>query len=430
MFYYSFDKKIQSRDPIELRQVCYWKLLQLFLTDLFQLLNIFFVQYKLFHLDIENEIAYNATFVISFLSGVITLILSIRIHNINRKNPATVMSIVILSLLALKYIIDPWFGPPRILCCGPYGKIVTELVTSVFVLFQVPNYFRQIVVTIYAVRCKFSKTEEDRITFYHEIVDAEADAGLLGILDCYLRGAPQLIVQIAAIFVKYDDFTQISWLEQVSIAAALGVVLPWTATSYHNSLRTQKNDHFPFSTVVVFFIWNAFLLAARILAISVVLAFWPVHTGVTVLVHWLVATLLLYYNFPPVDFYKKDKIWHFMFCSIFGIVYIFNAINMTKEKKFWHYICFYGIVFLENTVSLILWCTNEYTVIYRISFVIVSEILFIGGILIMILYYVKFHPHNEKDRSCENDQSGENIPLKIFNINHCENNESVDIPSV
>ena len=210
MFYYSFDKKIQSRDPIELRQVCYWKLLQLFLTDLFQLLNIFFVQYKLFHLDIENEIAYNATFVISFLSGVITLILSIRIHNINRKNPATVMSIVILSLLALKYIIDSWFAPPRILCCGWYGKIVTELVTSVFVLFQVPNCFRQIVVTIYAVRCKFSKTEEDRIKFYHEMVDAEADAGLLGILDCYLRGAPQLIVQIAAIFVKYDDFTQIS----------------------------------------------------------------------------------------------------------------------------------------------------------------------------------------------------------------------------
>ncbi|XP_063908628.1 XK-related protein 4-like [Zophobas morio] len=436
MVFYPFDKRIQSRDPIELksriRLVSYWKLLRLFLTDFLQLFNIFFVQYKLFHLDIENEIGYIATLVISLLSGVVTLIFSIRIDKINRKNPATIMSIVIFSLLAVKYIIDSWFAPPRILCCGPYGKIVTKLITSIFVLFQVPNSFRQIVVTIYAVRCKFSKTEEDRIKFYDEMVDAEADAGLLGILECYLRGAPQLIVQITLVFFRHDDFTQISWLEQVSIAAALGVVLPWTATSYHNSLRTQKNDHFPFSTVVVFFIWNAFLLAARILGISVVLAFWPVHTGVTILVHWLVATLLLYYNFPPVDFYKKNKIWHFMFCSIFGLVYIFNSINMTKEKKFWHYMCFYGTVFLENTVSLILWCTNEYTktVIYRISFVTVSEILFMGGILIMILYYVKFHPRNEKYRSCENDQFGENIPLKIFNINQCENNESVDIPSV
>lgn len=80
------------------------------------------------------------------------------------------------------------------------GKsIILFIIGSACMFNRIHKCTRQIYVLKYALKQKFSKTEEEQRRYYL-ITEAEVHVGLLDFLDCFLRVAPQLTVQITYIF--------------------------------------------------------------------------------------------------------------------------------------------------------------------------------------------------------------------------------------
>jgi membrane-associated HD superfamily phosphohydrolase len=159
-------------------------------------LNIGYVQYLLFYdqrpFDEELNL-YNQTMMMFYLvAAAVKMAFSVRMFiNANESNFMTIASVSLLFLL-MKTLSEIFQPPPISL----FIFIYTYVFTSLFLFFQMTALLTNIFVTKYAVQYKLADGEEKR-KFYMLMINAEADAGLVSVLDCYVRAAPQLIAQSA-----------------------------------------------------------------------------------------------------------------------------------------------------------------------------------------------------------------------------------------
>lgn len=139
-----------------------------------------------------------------------------------------------------------------------------------------------------------------------------------------------------------------------------------------------------------------FVSVSRILCISVVASILPHHTILALLLHWFVMTIWLSTSTQKLDFCNHNKLYDFIFFSIFGTVYIFTHVTLTEGKTLYKYIFFYGILFIENTIANVVWilkADNEVQeTLYFHPIICLNVVPFFFGIVFMILYYKVFHP--------------------------------------
>lgn len=138
------------------------------------------------------------------------------------------------------------------------------------------------------------------------------------------------------------------------------------------------------------------ILVSRILCISVIASIHPHETILAILLHWFVMTIWLSVSTQDNNFCNHNKLYDFMFYSIFGTVYIFTHVTLQDGKTFYKYLFFYSILFVENTIANVLWVVNAGSEVQSMSYyhpiIILNVVPFVIGIMCMVLYYKVFHP--------------------------------------
>lgn len=141
---------------------------------------------------------------------------------------------------------------------------------------------------------------------------------------------------------------------------------------------------------------SSFILVSRILCISVIASLAPEGTIVAILIHWFIMTVWLSTSTQDNNFCDHNKLYDFIFYSIFGMVYIFTHVTLQDGKTLYKYLFFYSILFIENTIANVLWVLNSDQDVHQQSYyqpiVILNVVPFVLGIMCMVLYYKVFHP--------------------------------------
>lgn len=123
---------------------------------------------------------------------------------------------------------------------------------------------------------------------------------------------------------------------------------------------------------------------------------YSVYTILVLVLHWFVMTLWLAVSSADNNFCGENKLYDFLFYSIFGAVYIFTQVVLVDGPTFYKYVIFYAVLFLENTVANIVWIFNaddDVKGTYYFKPIIFLNVLpFFMGIVFMILYYKTCHP--------------------------------------
>ncbi|EEZ98912.2 XK-related protein 4 [Tribolium castaneum] len=418
MVNYNFNKTLSTERLVhqtdENYKVSFFKMFKSLIVTLLLGGNIIYVQYLLFYHDEINwsypEPAYLTTLVIYFLSAAINMCFSIRIHKMSENSNDScnfVTKLIVTGVLIAVHIYFSVFMHANLqkseTNSSGFDKVVTIFVAVIFLFLQITSFLNHVSVAQYAVQCRFASSDSKRIKFFKQMVEAEADADLISTLDCYLRAAPQLIVQFAAIVHNKWSFDQIPVLQIFFIFIAFAIT-PWSITSFNGSLRKQQRCEIRWKAKIIYYLWHFFVMGSRIAGVGAVAAFWPSQTKILTVIHWTLMTTWLLTTVKPTHFSNFNNFWHFLFCSVFGAVYFFNPVNLGNQPTRAKYLCFYLIMFVENVVANVGWfvADNEVTPVWKIAFVAFNQFLFVFGIGFMVTYYVKFHPSNTQKGAPQN----------------------------
>ena len=267
------------------------------------------------------------------------------------------------------------------------------------------------------------------------MVYEDADATLLRLFECFMESAPQLILQIYILIrdpnsIALDEESETdetrhmikSSILVVSVVSSL-FSLAWSLVVYHRSLRytlpEKKNLHWKGS--VLQFLWHFSSITARVIALSLFAALFPMWIGPACLAHWLIMSIwvifqnttacttkvlsLFFYQFPNLSaniFYCGLQCEELLFCFVLGAIYIFSFFNAKEERTRWKYFIYYTFCFLENSALMLLWFlfaqeiifdgNNQTTAWYFYPAIIGHYAAFFSGLAFMLIYYIYFHP--------------------------------------
>ncbi|XP_066254963.1 XK-related protein 4-like [Euwallacea similis] len=288
------------------------------------------------------------------------------------------------------------FTKRRVLC----------VLVLVFQLAPVLRYFDALQYAIKSKKAEKVGDQENQRKYYELMVKEDSDVALLRVLECFLEAAPQQILQLAIIFATHGkEFEQtLTMVHQLLSIGSSFVSMAWSMASYQRllrvSLKTKHNISWP--ATIVQFMWHFLVTVSRILCISVVASVYPVHTILVLVFHWFVMTIWLSATSSENNFCDHNKMYDFLFYSIFGAVYIFTQVVLVDGPTFLKYLIFYGILFGENTLANVVWIWNADETLQKTHYykpiIYLNIIPFVVGIIFMLLYYKVFHPSTGYNR--------------------------------
>lgn len=174
--------------------------------------------------------------------------------------------------------------------------------------------------------------------------------------------------------------------------------MAWSMASYQRLIRVSLKNKSNISLLgtVAQFMWHFSVTVSRILCISVVASMYSIYTILVLVLHWFVMTLWLALSSAENNFCGENKLYDFLFYSIFGAVYIFTQVVLVDGPTCYKYIIFYSILFTENTLANVVWvltAENDVKETYYFKPIIFLNVLpFFVGITFMVLYYKVCHP--------------------------------------
>lgn len=202
--------RFQPKDD-ENRNVSYFKIFRSICIFLILGVKIIHSQYLLFYEEmpkfVESDPANVLILVIYFLSGVIATAFSVQIYNLEKPYHTTkfttglIVSCVLISIhIYFSAIMNAKLQTSeKYQTSSHFEKMFTAVVPAIFLFLQITPFLCYLFVVVCAIECKFAKTSDKREEKFFDLIDADANADFISILDCYLRSSPQLIVQIAEI---------------------------------------------------------------------------------------------------------------------------------------------------------------------------------------------------------------------------------------
>ncbi|XP_041484932.1 XK-related protein 6-like [Lytechinus variegatus] len=256
------------------------------------------------------------------------------------------------------------------------------LITHALQLGAIKRYWRTV---------KYGLRSRREIKYYNMMIYEYRDISMLRLLEAFMESAPQLVLQVY-IMLESEEF---HWLTAVSTVVSLGS-LAFSLESYHKVLRVSRIDRLNISYLGVTFriLWRLFTITARVIAMALFASIYEWRLFVVVAVHWIGMTAWLIWQ--KTEFH--DATWdEIPFDAVVGIIHIFCFFNMKEGHTRYRALAFYGVIFIENTILLVLWYQKQESreKIYAIPALGFVWGGFFVGLLFMALYYTSCHPTDD-----------------------------------
>lgn len=256
--------------------------------------------------------------------------------------------------------------------------------------------------------------------FYDLMLYEDADAAMLRLFECFMESAPQTILQIYILSLKFfacpnepneshalsrckdnihidesDKLDVATTAEMVSIALSV-VSIAWGLVAYHKALRFSRSDKLNIThlSCVSMFLWRFFLLFPRLLLIALFASVFPAwHLAVFVGGHFLI--ILVWIMLQPSRF-CSSAIEERVFRFFAAVIHVFVFFNLLEGRTRFRIATYYTVIFIEHVVVVSLWmcfAAEHHSLSTKLSLIAVVFGCFALGILFMILHYAKLHPN-------------------------------------
>ncbi|XP_013777293.1 XK-related protein 4-like [Limulus polyphemus] len=270
------------------------------------------------------------------------------------------------------------------------------IVRFVFLILQLGPIIRYIDTLWYGFKVRASSRKEalkEVRDYYCKMVYEDSDAAMLRLFECYMESAPQLVLQLF-IQAKNPYPLQPHWKTIVpwfSILFSL-ISLATSLVSYQSALRRSLPDKSDLSRIgkVGMFFWRFFVIASRVVALSLFASYSPVALAVFCVIHWLAMTGWIISM--KTNFYD-NKYEEYMYDAVLGVQFIFCYFNPVDRPTRYRYAIYYFITFVENTTLMFIWYAHSDPEIwYRVVALCLHFTSFPVGIMFMLIYYLRCHP--------------------------------------
>ncbi|XP_054771951.2 XK-related protein 4-like [Lytechinus pictus] len=297
---------------------------------------------------------------------------------------------VFVPSLVLQYFSFRWFvldtrengkdGPKALK--KPLRAWCQWLITHALQLGAIKRYWRTV---------KYGLRSRRDIKYYNMMIYEYRDLSMLRLLEAFMESAPQLVLQVY-IMLESEEF---HWLTAASAVVSLSS-LAFSLESYHNVLRVSRKDRLNISYLGVTFriLWRLFTITARVIAMALFACIYEWWLLIVAGAHWFVMTAWLIWQKTEFHNAMRDEI---PFDAVVGIIHIFCFFNMKDGHTRYRALAFYAVIFIENTILLVLWYQKQESreKIYAIpAFGFVWGGFFVG-LLFMALYYTSCHPTDD-----------------------------------
>lgn len=210
--------------------------------------------------------------------------------------------------------------------------------------------------------CKSKQKGSNEYFHYIEMIYTDRDASLLRMFDAFIESAPQLVLQVYLILREQENLKNCEDIEVHShILRALTVLsswvsVSWSVTAYYRALRVSTDMHKTHQKTFIacagYFLWRAFEIGPRVLALVLMILINPIIFALIVVFHWFA---LVTWSFATKSLPYKKLHENAIFIVCIGFVQVFSFMNISPGKSRYHALLYYTFFYIENIVILIIW---------------------------------------------------------------------------
>lgn len=264
----------------------------------------------------------------------------------------------------------------------------------------------------YQVVFKYSsKTDNflgEQIDLCKEVIHRVTDLSMLRLLETYLEGCPQLVLQL---YIALE-------LEQASITqyATIGIsfcAISWSTLDYQVSLRKSLPDKNVFSGPCPKFIYLFYKLSTLLSWILsvVLLLFLNVKIALFLLLFlWFLGIL---WAFKKQTQFCASISMEFLYRVVVGFILIFTFFNIKGQNTKCPMSCYYTVrVLATSGILAVFWVCplSVFNLDYFLPISITVVLTLLLGIIFLIVYYGTLHPNRRKETKPD-EIDGKPVPI-------------------
>ncbi|NXS56711.1 XKR8 protein, partial [Brachypteracias leptosomus] len=226
--------------------------------------------------------------------------------------------------------------------------------------------------------------EQRRMAFFSH------DISMLRLFETFLENTPQLTLLLYAVLRsnKAEPF------QGLGIFSAF-VCVSWSLLDYHQSLRTFLWDKYKlsWSSSIVYFLWNLFLVFPRILAVTLFALLWPYGVAVHFPLVWLV--MFLWVSLQGTDFMESPGPEQ-LYRAMVAVILYFSWFNVSQGRTLHRSIIYHSFILVDSTLLALSWLWGRFPSeepSYLMPMVSAALPCYLLGLVLRVTYYKWLHPN-------------------------------------
>ncbi|XP_061168174.1 uncharacterized protein LOC133177096 [Saccostrea echinata] len=217
-----------------------------------------------------------------------------------------------------------------------------------------------------------------------------ADLSLLRLFYTFSASLPILTIQGFMIITSNN-----SWIVHCALAINL-ISISWGLASFRRQYDSSdfENVVLTWPGTVFRLLWRLGEITSRVISLGIFASIYFSWIFLVICLHWITMMCCVCSSvLGNVNVVGMNKGHKFIMSGLVSYIYIFCHVNMSVEKTKFHYITFYTIMFLENSLLTVIWFfTTQDTNNFKMQIVVViNGFACIISIISMLVYYRFFH---------------------------------------
>lgn len=217
-----------------------------------------------------------------------------------------------------------------------------------------------------------------------------ADLSLLRLFYAFSASLPILAIQGFMIIT-----TDSSWIVQFAVGINL-LSISWGISSFRRQYDSNEFENVVLTWPGTLFrlLWRLGEIIARTLSLGIFASIYFSWVFIVICLHWITMMCCVCSSvLGNVNVVGMNKGHKFIMGGLVSYIYIFCHVNMSVEKTKFHYITYYTIMFLENSLLTAIWFfTAQDTNNFKIHvIVVIIGFSYLISIISMLLYHRFFH---------------------------------------